>query len=211
MAQATFPEIPNTASFDLLYTSNDGVAIVNCQNRLWMHKDTGWSISELQDKAEDLRQAWAAEIAPIVQVEYELVQIKAKNWNNVNNPVVEWDFAAVPGTLGGDPIPFTSCAIVRFQTEGTGPSSCYIRHGGIVESQVDGQHLGTAAVTSIHDGWEALSASWSALGFQHSCVQVYAPNVAPEDPNKFLDQGTEEEVTAFVVRRRLGRSVSRQS
>lgn len=209
MAQATFPPIVNTASFDLLYTSNDGVAVVNCMNRIWIGKDAGWSIADLQDRAEDLRQSWETNIAPLVQTEYVLTQINAKNWNDVLNPVIEWEFTDVPGTLAGDPIPFTSSAIVRFRTEGTTPSSCYIRHGGIVESQVDGQHLGTAAVTAISDGWAAVTADLNTLSYNHVCVQVYEPNATP--PNVFKDNGTREDVTGIVVRRRLGRSVSRQS
>lgn len=209
MAQATFPPISDTLALDLMYTSNDGVAIVNCQNRLWVHNDGGWSVAEIEATAELLRAAWAAEIAPLVQTEYVLVQIRAKNWNDVNNPVHEIDFTPVPGTRGGDPIPFTSCAIVRFQTAGTTPSSCYIRHGGMQEGVVDGQHMSTAEVTAIHDGWEGVSDAITTTGINHVCVQVYEPNPTP--PNIYKDAGTVEDVTGLVVRRRLGRSVSRQS
>lgn len=211
MAQPTFPPISDTVAVDLLYTSNDGVAIVECQNRLWAHYDAGVSVAQIELLCEDIRQSWETNIAPLVQTEYVLVGMRAKNWNNVNNAVIEVDFTAVPGTALGDPIPFTSCAIVRWQTEGTEPSSCYIRHGGIVESQVDGQHLGTAAVASITAGWDAVSDDITASlpSRDHVCVQVYQPNPTP--PNIYKDAGTVEDVTSLVVRRRLGRSVSRQS
>lgn len=208
MAQATFPQIPDTALFDLLYTSNDGVALVECQNRLAVHKATGWSTSELLATAEDIRASWATNIAPLVQTEYVLVQINVKNWDNVLNGVNEVTFTPVPGTATGDPIPFTSCAIVRFITSGVLPSSCYIRHGGIVESQVDGQHLSVAAQDAIKTGWDAVSDDITTIERDHVCVQVYQPNPTP--PNIFKDQGTFEDVQSNLVRRRLGRSVSRQ-
>lgn len=209
MPQATFPPISDTARFDLLYHSNDGVAIVDCMNTLWCHKDTGWSTSELLDAAEDIRQSWETNIAPLVQVEYELYQINVKNWNNVLNAVNEYTFTPVVGTASGDPIPFTSAAIVRWVTGGTAPSSCYIRHGGIVESQVDGQHLGTTAQGDIKDGWDALSDDLTSVSRNHVCVQVFNPGGS--GPTRYKDAGTVEDVQSNVVRRRLGRSVSRQS
>lgn len=210
MARPTFPPISDTVAVDLLYTSNDGVAIVDCQNRLWAHYDAGVSVAQIEALCEAIRASWATNIAPLVQTEYILIGMRAKNWNDVNNAVIEVDFTPVPGTATGDPIPFTSCAIVRWQTEGTTPSSCYIRHGGIVESQVDGQHLGTAAVTSIQSAWLAVSGDITdvAPSRDHVCVQVFQPNPTP--PNIYKDAGTVEDVSSVVVRRRLGRSVSRQ-
>lgn len=208
MARSTFPPIPDTALFDLHYQSNDGVAIVECQNRLAAHQSIGWSVGDLQAAAEDIRASWATNVAPIVQVEYVLYKITAKNWDNVLNAPVEYEFTPVPGTLAGDPIPFTSCAIVRWLTSGLFPTSCYIRHGGIVESQVDGQHLTVAAVASIAAAWDAVSDDITTVDHDHVCVQVYEPDPTP--PNIFKDTGTFEDVQSNVVRRRLGRSVSRQ-
>jgi len=208
VAQATFPPISDTAAFDLLATMNDGVAIVTAQNRLWVHKATGWATSELLATAEDIRASWATNIAPLVQTEYVLYQINAKNWDNPLNVVNEVTFTAVPGTAVGDPIPFTSCAIVRWSTSGVTPSSCYIRHGGIVEANVDGQHLSVGHQSAIATGWDALSDDITTVERDHVCVQVYQPNPTP--PDIFKDAGTFEDVQSVVVRRRLGRSVSRQ-
>lgn len=208
MARATFPPVEDTARFDLLYTSNDGVAIVDCMNQLYAHRSVGWGVAEMEACAERIRAAWATNVAPIVQAEYALTHIRYKNLDNPLNMTGDFEFTDVPGTGTGDPIPFTSCAIVRFVTSGVTPSSCYIRHGGILESQVDGQHLGTAAVTSIATAWAAITTAINTVNEDHVCIQVFQPD--PVGNLIYKDNGTFEDVQSNLVRRRLGRSVSRQ-
>lgn len=208
MAQATFPPVEDTAKFDLLYSSNDGVAVVRCQNTIFAHRSVGWGNAEMIAAAERIRVEWAAAVAPIVQVEYVLDQINYKNLDNPLNPTGEYTFVAVPGTLAGDPIPFTSAAITRFTTNGVFPSSCYIRHGGILESQSDGQHLSVAAQGLIRTAWLDVSTALTTVNEDHVCIQVFQPD--PVGALIYKDQGTFEDVQDVIVRRRLGRAVSRQ-
>lgn len=208
MAQDTFPPISDTAAFDLQYTMNDGVAVVDAQNRLWVHKDFGWSTADLIATANDIRDAWNTNVAPIVQTEMTLHTVLAKNWDNVLNPVITVDVTDSTGTLAGDPIPFTSCAIVRYFTDGVDPTQCYIRHGGMVETQVDGQHMSVAAQTAIAAAWEAVRVAINDADHDQVCVSVYQPDPVGDDI--FKDAGTINNITSLTVRRRLGRSASRQ-
>jgi hypothetical protein len=207
MPQPTFPPISDTVLVDLLYTSNDGVAVVNAQNRLAAHFDTPVSNADIDTLVDDIKASWITNILPLVQTEWALVGMRAKNWNNVLNPVREYSWTPEVGTAAGDPVPFTACAVVRFQTEGTTPSSCYIRHGGLVESQVDGNHLGTVAQAAIAAAWLAVSNDITILGRDHVCVQVYNPGGS--GATLYKDAGTVEDVNDASCRRLIGRSASR--
>ena len=88
-------------------------------------------VTDLTAMAEVIRAGWAGNVAGIVQTEYVLTAIRYKNWDNPLNVPGLYEFTDVPGTAVGDPIPFTSAAIVRFYTDDVSPAQCYIRHGGM--------------------------------------------------------------------------------
>jgi hypothetical protein len=152
MCTGTHAYIPatNTAEARLNYLTPGGVA----ENVLNFRKSGGWSLSDLIDLANAVKDSWETNIAPVVSNNISLDNIVATDLSSDSGPQTTLP-AGVSGGINSAVLPSNVTLAISFHTDFRGRS--YRGRAflvGLTEATVTGDTISSGSATAFREAWE---------------------------------------------------------
>lgn len=208
MAQDTYPPVADVYKVEFLAEQAGGSGTVEVESGLYVRDSaSARTNATMVALGQDARDAWIANVAPVVVTAMTLVGVRVSDLDTVPHSIVDVP-ASQAGALSGSAMT-VACAVVRLlgQAGGT-PRKSYIRHGGLAESQCSGNTI--EATGDIDTAWDGVVADITAAVATRELVIVSVYQPSPTPPDIYRDAGVVNLVDTLSTRALVGRAVSRQ-
>lgn len=208
-----------TAELQILYASFQGQSMLN---RLFFLKDDAWTTAELADLVAAVETNWLGTVGAVTSSGVSLTGARARNigtdpWGAPVENILD---TAIPGALASEAEPFFASATVQFRPpSGSLPARGYIRMPGLVESQVIGNRITTAARNDIAAAWSNFLGDLEGAitsPTTHAIVSLYEGYTLETHPDGTVTKKPTERASGLVTGVEsvscsfvLGRAVSR--
>jgi len=168
-----FIPVPGAGQFNVRGTIN-GIPMENVLN-FRKEAATAWTYEQLSAAIIVLKNAWAAEMLPILASGYQALSIYARDLTFEAGAIAEANFdPGSVGTASGETMPGSVAAVITHRTNQAGRSyrgRTYI--GGFSELSVLGNNLVSGFATSLIGAWQSIIDEMSANDWSFVIVSRY--------------------------------------
>lgn len=177
------PFIPVTgaAQFNVRGTIN-GIPMENVLH-FGKEADVPWTYSELEAALIVLRNAWAAEMLPVLAGGYQALTIYARDLSTEAGAIAEISFSPLSvGTIGGETMPGSVAVCLTHRTNLAGRSfrgRTYI--GGISELSVNGNEIVSGYAAVLLPAFQSVMEEMAASNWLFVIVSRYTNNLPREN------------------------------
>lgn len=151
-----------------------------CENTLYFHKSSGWTVSEMDDLGDGLIDWWSSDIAPLVWAGVELREIAVTDLSSAIAPgIARTPTAPVFGARDLDHLPNNVSLAISFRTANRGRSyrgRNYLL--GFTEDQADGSVIHTSEISAYVAAYNDLR----TVATDNSCSWVVVSRFSGVDP-----------------------------